>query len=99
MVRMSVVLTIFFYLGGSLVPAALHLPDDGLLGAGGKVQIPAEVGVVQWGNAAHELVQHIFIHAGAREVQHFIEGGFDSGHVEGVVAFSADSVDSLQFLI
>jgi hypothetical protein len=96
---MSVVLTIFFYLGGSLVPAALNLPDDGLLGAGGKVQVPAKVGIVQRGNAAHELFQHIFINAGAGEVQHFIEGGFDSSHVEGVVAFFVNGAYSLQLLI
>lgn len=45
MVRTCVVLTIFFYLDGGLVLAALNLADDGLLWAGGKVQVPAEVGI------------------------------------------------------
>lgn len=99
MVRTSVVLTIFLYLDGGLVPAALHLPDDGLFWAGGKVQIPTKVGIVQRSNAAHELVQHFFINAGAGEIQHFIEGGFDSSHVEGVVAFFVDGAYSLQLLI
>ena len=78
---------------------ALYLTDDGLLRAGSEVQIPAEAGIVQWGDAGDELVQHLFIDGRAGDVQHFVEGSFDSGHIEGVIAFFAHSVDSFKFLI
>lgn len=35
----------------------------------------------------------------AGEVQHFTEGGFDSSHVEGVVAFFVYGAYSLQLLV